>query len=145
MADAFGDVSRPSRRQRRLINFLAPQLQPNEQIEKILTLAYQRKPFWLSSPTPTSAIVLTNQRVFEIRLQMLTARPKKTIGAHARESTTAEWTRHAYLRSWPPGVSEEWVSELTISSPVGTQTFWVRGRAVDRAQAIAARLNTGRF
>jgi hypothetical protein len=47
MTDPIGEWGRPSRRERRLINFLAPQLQANEQIAIILSLASQKiNPFW---------------------------------------------------------------------------------------------------
>ena len=39
----------------------------------------------------------TDQRVFEIPLQFLTSRPKKTLAAHPRESIAVEWTRDACL------------------------------------------------
>jgi sigma54-dependent transcription regulator len=41
------------------------QSQAGEQIEQILGVAYEKVPFWVLGPT--AAIVLTDQRVFEIR------------------------------------------------------------------------------
>jgi hypothetical protein len=152
------DVARPSRRERRPINFLAPQLQADDQIDLILTLAHETGrvaagPLILPRG-PRTAIVLTNERLFEIRIQSLTARPKKTLAAHPRDSVTAEWTRDWRLVGggdevydvYPGGgqYRRGWIGKLTITSPSGTKTFWVGDRHRDRAQAIAACLNTGR-
>jgi hypothetical protein len=142
VTDGSGDVARPTRRQQRLINFVVSQLQANEQIEQILSVAHEKVPFWLLGPT--AAIVLTDERVFEIRLQLFTARPKKTLAAHARESITAEWTRDAHLVFTDVGGGGHYAGKLSIAGPSGTKTFWVRERRRDRAQGIAAALNTRR-
>jgi hypothetical protein len=151
MTDPSGDVARRSRRERRLINFVAPQLQANEQVELVLSLARRKKmkyPMLLLGPT--FAVVITNQRVFEIRLRRLTARPTMAFATHTRESVTAEWTRDALDVGIPfstgGGGAEWWAGKLSLVSPLGTRQFWVEGETrKDRAQAIAARLNTGRL
>jgi hypothetical protein len=98
---------------------------------------------------PMTAPVVTNRRVFEISLQRLTARPKMTVAKHIRESVTAEWTRDALAVGIPnpygEGIGEGWAGKLSIISPSGTHDLWAPGeRRKDRAQAIAAALNTDR-
>jgi hypothetical protein len=50
---------------------------------------------------PPFAVVVTNQRVFEIRLRRLTARPNMALATHTRESVTAERTRDAIVVGMP--------------------------------------------
>jgi hypothetical protein len=120
-------VARRSRRERRLINFVAPQLQTNEQLELILSLARKKKmkyPMLLLGPT--FAVVVTNQRVFEIRLQRLTTRRNTALATHNRESVTAEWTRDALEVGIPiptGGGGEWWAPKLNLTSPFGTREF----------------------
>jgi hypothetical protein len=144
MTDPYRDIEWPSRRQKRLIDFLAPQREANERIALILSFANEK--VWTDPMTPLGpriAIVLTNQRVFEIRLQVLTARPKKTLAAHTRESVTADWTRDA--KTFADSYSATTAGQLTITSPAGSKALWVTGGdRKDRAQAIAAALNTDR-
>jgi hypothetical protein len=138
MTRAPGDVARPTRRQQRLVNFLASQLQAEEQIEQILGVAHEKAPFWLFGPM--AAVVLTDQRVFEIRLRFLSAWPKKKLAANDRESIIAEWTRDAYLVGTDVGSNRHYRGKLRLISPSGTKSFWVAERRRDRAQAIAAAL-----
>jgi hypothetical protein len=86
----------------------------------------------------------TDQRVFEIRLQFLTSRPKKTLAAHPRESIAIEWTRDACLVGIDVGGGGHQAAKLGITNAFGTKTFWVRERRRDRAQSIAAALTSGR-
>jgi hypothetical protein len=139
MADPFGDAARQSRRERRLINFLVPQLHVNEQIEIIVTVAHEK------STLRPSALVLTTQQIVAVRLEFLTARPKAIVAEHARTSVTAEWDRYARrvgASGYNPGVEFGELS-ITDSSRV-TQTFSIHGeRRKDRAQALVAALNAG--
>jgi hypothetical protein len=77
---------RARRRQQRFINFVAPQLRANEQASVILSLAHE-KVNALRLVGPEVAVVLTNQRVFEIRLQGIAARPNTTRATYARDSS----------------------------------------------------------
>jgi hypothetical protein len=74
----------------------------------------------------------------------LTTRPKKTLAANACEGIIAESTRDAYLVGVDVGGSGHYGGKLRLISPFGTKAFWVGGRRRDRAQAIAAALNTRR-
>ena len=127
MADPTDEWGRPSRRERRLISFLAPQLQANEQIEFILSLVREvpEDPTWL--PDPTFAVVVTNHRVFIISLQHLTDRPQTTGTAmYPCEGVTASWTRDAeFFGGYYSGA--RWMGTLSITSPFGTRDLWVDG------------------
>lgn|SRR5262245_6892094 len=138
---------RPTRRERRLTSFLAAQLEANEQIEFILSLAREKaseKPRWLLDPTV--AIVVTNHSVFIVGLQRLTARPQTTgTATYPRDGVTAEWTSRAeYVSS--AGYGGYWVGRLRITSPFGTRDVWVQGtyRQQKSAQDIAAALKSKR-
>jgi hypothetical protein len=54
----------------------------------------------------------TDQPVFEIRLQFLTTRRKKTLAANERESIIAEWTRDADLVGVDGGGSGHYCGKL---------------------------------
>ncbi len=134
---------RARRRQQRFINFVAPQLRANEQTSVILSLAHE-KVNALRLVGPEVAVVLTNQRVFEIRLQGIAARPNTTRATYARDSVTAEWTRNAY-EVGNLGYGGRKLGKLSITGSFGTKNLWVEGEREEVcAEAIARALDADR-
>lgn len=123
-------------RQQRLINFVTPQLEANEQVVAILTRAYHSVNPWM--PLGPTAVVATNRRVFAIRLRRISSRPKATLATYARDGVTIEWIRNAITFRSQSGGPVVW-DMLSIRGSFGMKEFWVGNQA--HAEAVAKALN----
>src|SRR5262245_4266787 len=80
----WGSRRLEARRQRRLANFVRCELQPDEHIVAILS----RSSEFPSRARGTVALVVTNHRLFEIRVGAMTARPKAILATYDRTGVT---------------------------------------------------------
>jgi hypothetical protein len=123
-----GDRGRSEARcQRRLVNFVRPQLQSDEDIVAILSR---------SSPGNV-ALVVTNHRLFEIGVGPWLSRPKEILATYPSAGVTVEWvpdtTRQTEYNS-PAG-------RLSVTGPFGTRDWHAHGWHQFHASAVALALD----
>jgi hypothetical protein len=122
-----------ARRRKRLARFVSAQLQPNEQIVAILSLAFQQKTY--ETVSEPAAVVVTDYRVFVIRLSGWDWRPNEILEKHPADGVEPNCTYDAFRTS-----QGQAGGRLSLAGPFGLRIFWTDARtqyvAADVAKAL---------
>lgn len=128
--------STPWKHEALVADFVAPQLEPGEQVEATLSSAHIGSMFKAAWPLfgpllfggrlRPCALVVTDRRVLVIELSKWTTRPRSIQAAYPREGARAAWKDHFTSQgleiSWPDG------SALKLEIPQGA--FYYQGQNV---------------
>jgi hypothetical protein len=128
-----------TRRQNRVADFVQPHLEPDEHLVAVFSSVIETLP---RKKERVVALVVTNHRLFVIRIGGLRSRPKNILMTYAHEGVNADSNRTARKVPMPYG-SPMWEGKLSVTGSFGTKEFWVSTAMRDSAHAIAQTLGSG--